>query len=326
MKIFPLLIILSLVIIISGCTQQTIPNNNQGNGGIDDSQQSTGNQITVIPTSDLEYWNNHKDEYTQVNATYFTHSGHTTPTFGNVGTGWKSGYHLIVQGDATHSVGERMEGGTITVLGKTENNLGERMEGGTITVHGDLDYTSKGYPIDNAGTEMVNGIIIIKGYGGQSVGYKMMGGSIIVEGNAGSRAGYLMEGGRITIKGDASSGLGFRMKDGTIIVEGNAGSREEASYSGSESFGYEMEGGSLTINGKAFLGVGSSMKGGTITVNCEGVPEGEACTGTVGTEMSNGKIYIKGKAGSILSGMSGPVGGEIWEYWGTPQQTRIYPN
>ncbi len=130
------------------------------------------------------------------------------------------------------------------------------------------------------------------------IGKSMKGGEIIVEGNAGMHLGSFMEGGRIIVKGNADDWIGGMMKGGEIIVEGNAGNRIGCNYWG-ESKG--MEGGKIIVKGNAGNYVGEKMCGGEIII------EGDAGD-FIGTEMKDGRIVIKGKAGYTGWDMKG---GEI---------------
>ncbi len=292
MRLLSIMAILFLVLAISGCTSQTPA------GGENGAQDDVGD----IPTSDLEYWNLHKDEYTRLDEVSFLHSGNNLSF---VGKAWKGLYHTTEQGNSI-SVGYRL-----TAQGDVMTGFGDHMEGGSIKAQGNAG--------TGVGSGMRGGQIEVLGNAGRSVGYKMESGSITVHGNVGHTVGYEMISGFIRVVGNADHSAGIYMKDGRIVIEGDAAER----------VGEQMEGGEIVIYGKVDGLIGANMEGGKIIVKCEGVPQDQECTGTVGHRMYGGKIYIKGKAGPLEPGFH-PTGGEIWEYWesfqGRDLGTRIYPN
>lgn len=291
-------VFVSLILITSGCVSQTGDDSSISGVNGDESNDN-------IPTWDLGHWNRYKDEYVMIDSNHYSHPGVKSTIDDGLGLGWKDGYYLTVQGNGGSFSGAGMQGGTLTFLSDVYDNTGYNMSDGKIIVRGNAN--------NAVGFEMNGGSITIDGDCKRLVGWKMKGGKVSIRGNAGDNIGENMQGGEIEIFGGAGNTIGYQMFGGDIIIHADAGN-----YAGAD-----MKGGSITIDGKAGNNIGNRMENGIITVNCNNVVSGETCAEFIGAGMKGGKIYIKGKA--EVASIS-PIGGEIWEYWGTSQQTRLFPS
>lgn len=112
----------------------------------------------------------------------------------------------------------------------------------------------------------------------------------------------------ILVKGNGDASVGCAMKSGRIIVEGDVDALP----------GLVMEGGEIIVKGDCTAeGLGQGMKGGTITI-CGSVEY----FGTIGLEMQNGSIIVKGNAGTEIGGnmmggsitIEGNVGTKVGDY------------
>ncbi len=153
---------------------------------------------------------------------------------GNVGRSAFENMHGgtgFIEGNAKDHLCQHMHEGTVTLNGNAMNNTGSYMKGGLLTLCKNTG--------DFSGTNMKNGIIIIQGNTNDHTGYGMQNGKIVCYGNVKDTCGVCMEGGIIIAKRNAGDYLGLKMKRGTILVEGNAG----------KNIGQDMLGGFIRLNG-----------------------------------------------------------------------------
>ena len=113
---------------------------------------------------------------------------------------------------------------------------------GTLKLRGQIKYTLKdieaicpiiganwntGKFISNAINNIIQeGDVVTLNFGGRIVdnlGSHLKCGTVIIDGDAGDYVGEYMNGGRIVVKGDAVDWIGLDMTGGNIVIEGNVG-------------------------------------------------------------------------------------------------------
>jgi len=142
---------------------------------------------------------------------FVIHTAHLPPIDG---LGYRNRKNILVKGNAGDDLGEKMEGGTMTVEGHAGSCAGNKMRNGTIIVEGDIGC--------NTGFRMVGGDITVRGDAGYGFGRMLIGGVIVLEGNAGLGVGHEMKGGIITVGGNAGDDVGASMWSGEIHLLGDS--------------------------------------------------------------------------------------------------------
>ena len=146
-----------------------------------------------------------------------------------IGANWNTGKFIS---NAINNIIQEGDVVTLNFGGRIVDNLGSHLKCGTVIIDGDAG--------NCVGLSMNGGSIVVKGDTGSSVGEFMTGGSIAVNGNAGHEVGYYMRGGRIEIGRNAENLVGEYMTGDSIEVKGDVGS----------DLGYLSKGGKINVGGK----------------------------------------------------------------------------
>jgi len=134
-----------------------------------------------------------------------------------VGKGMFDG-EILIKGNIGADCGAYMKGGRIVIEGNADDWLGAEMDGGEIIVKGNVE-NCLACPYWGNTEGMKGGKIIVEGNAGSYIGEKMMGGEIEIRGNARDFIGTEMKNGLIVIKGNCGI-TGGDMKGGEIRIGG----------------------------------------------------------------------------------------------------------
>ncbi len=136
------------------------------------------------------------------------------------------------------------------------DQIGTGLENGRIIVDGDAGHYT--------GRAMRGGIIEIRGNAGDSTGSGMHGGRLSIDGNVGARTGAPaagerrgQQGGLIHIRGNAGERAGERMRRGLMVIDGDCG----------DLLGHCMIAGTLCARGRVGELAGHGMRRGTLLLN-----------------------------------------------------------
>jgi formylmethanofuran dehydrogenase subunit C len=136
---------------------------------------------------------------------------------------------IIFLGDmaGVHSIGTRLQSGSIRVAGNAGRHAGSEMTDGDLAIDGDTG--------DWLGAEMHGGRIRVRGRAGHQVGaayrgspHGMTGGAIIVHGDAGDEVAHTMRRGLVAIGGTVGDFPAINMIAGSLFVFGACGIRPAA--------------------------------------------------------------------------------------------------
>ena len=128
-----------------------------------------------------------------------------------------NGGRITINGGAGSYLGLQMRKGEIVLNGDADAFAASGMAGGTLHINGSVgDFLAAALPGDRKG--MKGGVVIITGNAGERAGDQMRRGIILIEGNVGAYCASRMLAGTIGVLGTVGDYLGYGMRRGTLLL------------------------------------------------------------------------------------------------------------